>query len=70
MYGKECLAITTSDSPFTFFATMLDILNDDCSDECECRAVIAVVTDALMQAHTDSMGMGTVIYFPGIPFVK
>ncbi len=60
MFGKECLGVTIEDSLLHFVAELLD-LAEEMSD-------VKNLATALQNARTDSMGLGTIIYFPYIPY--
>ena len=55
MYGRQCLSITTDRDSFSILAKIMR----DCEDVEEASALLA-------KAKTDSMGRGTVIYWPSI----
>ena len=60
MYGKKCLAFDTDDSTFEVVANLFDTVidTDDAGD----------FINMLRKTKTDSMGRGTVFYFPSIAF--
>lgn len=61
MYGKECLGIECG----SVSAFMVEILeNADNMDE------VREIADALRNMRSDNMGLGMIVYFPGIPFVE
>lgn len=63
MYGEKCIAFNTDDSVFSAIANLIEatlfLEYDDLMYE---------LSDMLRKARTDSMGLGTVIYFPSIKF--
>ena len=59
MCGKQCLAFDTDDSQLEVVANLFDAValgTDDADD----------LIDLLRKTRTDSMGRGTVFYFPGV----
>jgi hypothetical protein len=78
MYGEECLAVTleVGQTPFRFFADMLDQvaslvssgMNGEETDHL--LDAISSLEACLRSAQTDSMGRGTVVYFPGTKYVE
>lgn len=60
MYGKQCLAFSTDDSAITAVAAIVGNIRDE-GERLE-------VVEAFEGARSDSMGLGTVIYFPRIAF--
>lgn len=63
MFGKECLAFT-ADSETSSFAVAADLMAAaiDAGED-----FIAPVIEAMRGIRTDSLGRGTVFYFPGVP---
>ncbi len=59
MYGATCLAVTTDDGLAEVVAHV--VLNVDDENRHD-------VARALRRMKTDSMGLGMVVYFPGVPF--
>ena len=64
MYGKECLAFTV-DGRAEEFAVAADLMNA-ALDAGEDFVVVEPVLAAMRGIRTDSMGLGTVFYFPGV----
>jgi hypothetical protein len=66
MYGKDCLGCDSMTlEEFVLFAFELGShLNDDEEKEDERD----LISRALARVKTDSMGMGIIIYFPGVEF--
>lgn len=64
MYGVTCLAINTEARGVNHLlgtiANLIRIANE------EDDSAVDVLADALHYAQTDSMGMGTILYFPRI----
>jgi len=62
MYGKECLAFT-ADSETSGFAVAADLMEAalDAGED-----FIAPVIEAMRGIRTDSLGLGTVFYFPSV----
>lgn len=60
IYGKTCLGVETSDLGELFAAVLESVEGDDDTRE---------IQEAFRQMATDSMGRGTIVYFPGVPFV-
>ena len=79
MYGKQCLSVHCDPSPGKLKIAIIEqvhsILNQDVQESEtneEIEAHIEACTELLkqmMDAREDSMGLGTVIYWPDIPFV-
>ena len=61
MYGKECLAFTADGEEFAVAADLMEAALDAGED------FIAPVLAAMRGIRTDSLGRGTVFYFPGVP---
>lgn len=63
MYGSSCLGVDLKQgqSPLVLFAEALEV----CSKE-----EVSLVEEALRKVQTDSMGQGSIVYFPGIDYVK
>lgn len=81
MYGEHCMAIYLSrgTTESTVLATVLEELIDNAlrtayiaggnevdDDENEDKLMIAKILFMMKQARTDSMGVGSVVYFPGV----
>lgn len=62
MNGAECLGITTDDNPLD---VVLEIISSAVDNELS-RSVIKELCGQLQGAKTDSMGRGTIIYWPRI----
>ena len=70
MYGKECLGIDIDRGALG--GTIADLVDHvfgtfDLDKDSDLDAVTAI-TEALRRMASDSMGMGMIYYFPGIPF--
>ncbi|MFA7264715.1 MAG: hypothetical protein WC054_00085 [Candidatus Nanopelagicales bacterium] len=66
MYGEECFGITFDgrSDPFRFFASLGELVGEQQEfDEPDLEQGFAVVL--AQRACMDSMGLGTVLYFPG-----
>lgn len=63
MFGKQCLAISTDDSPFDVAANLLEtsIRSIEVS---EVEFDQQHFADILRQTRSDSMGLGSVYYWP------
>lgn len=66
MYGKECLAFSVDNregkaEPFAVAAELMDAAIEAGED------FIEPVIEAMRGIRTDSLGRGTVFYFPGVP---
>jgi hypothetical protein len=78
MYGKECLAVTLDAgvSPFSFISDLMEQLATNVGEGMTGADLdffldaTSSVTEALRTAKTDSMGHGTVVYFPGTEYVE
>lgn len=57
MCGKECLAVSIDTSELEFFS---DLLDDTPARDVE------TIAEAMRNACTDSLGRGTILYFPNI----
>lgn len=71
MYGKECLAVVTSDHPMTVTANCFSELLSDLDDE-DIEAWVNKYNDLVSQLHRvseDNMGRSMVYYWPGVEFV-
>ena len=66
MYGKECLGIDV-DRLGLFIASVITGMQDVHMETDPDLA--GAVAEAFEGMRTDQMGLGTIIYFPGIPFV-
>ena len=73
MYKKECLGIDCN-SLVTTFATLLEVLAenhfDEGSERGEAASIVSELAEALRGSRVDNMGLGVIVYFPDIPFVK
>jgi hypothetical protein len=67
MYGQQCLAVTldSETSAYTLFSDVLEYLISCDEDRDELSYMVA---QAFRGARDDSMGRGSVIYFPRIAF--
>lgn len=61
MDGKECLSVTLAGDGMMgrFFADVLEVIDAEEMDP---------AAHAFRRMRTDSLGKGTVVYFPGVPF--
>ncbi len=67
MYGSQCLATDDDAGIGEIMANVLEALS---YDECSLNEDgLRQAADGLRKMRSDSMGMGTVYYFPGVPFV-
>jgi hypothetical protein len=64
MYGDTCLAVVTDDDVLNLFA---DLIDNGCGGKPNSEESYYIVK-MLRDAKQDSMGKGTVIYWPNIPF--
>lgn len=64
MSGKECLGVDLDPNQtiMEFFADLLDACPQDEG------FALDIISDALRIAKTDSMGLGSIVYWPGVPF--
>jgi hypothetical protein len=74
MYGKECLGVTIERGQDVgmLFANIVDglyelVAHDHEEDHHE--QAFLDVADAMRAMRTDNMGLGTIVYFPGVEFV-
>jgi hypothetical protein len=72
MYGKECLSVSLDRGDLgTFVAGVIESLHNGSDGDQETdeeRHTIAA--DSFRVMRQDSMGMGIVLYFPGVPCVN
>lgn len=60
MYGRSCLGVETDDLGDLFAAVLEELEGEEDTQD---------VQLAFKSMRTDSMGRGTIVYFPAIPFV-
>ena len=61
MYGETCLGVTTGGGNLgRLFALIVESADEDNREE---------LGETLRSMATDSMGRGTIVYFPGTPYV-
>jgi len=78
MYGEHCIAVQIdadsgpeSDMVLMLVEAVIDKVQDFGSlTTGDVEAAIDKVRQAMRKAHTDSLGLGTVVYWPGIEFPK
>lgn len=58
MFGRECLAVSIDVSESEFFSDLIDVTDS---------SNIRIVSDAMRNVRTDSLGRGTILYFPSVP---
>lgn len=65
MYGDECLAVSVGRniSIGQFFSNVLYTVDAIGEDD-----TLITIADMIHDMKTDNMGLGTVFYFPGVPF--
>jgi hypothetical protein len=76
MYGQTCLAVDPGPSIGAFMADVVAFLAssvdnqmmDDLDENRE--TVFSVTEDAFRSMARDQMGLGTVLYFPGVPYTE
>ena len=68
MYGKECLGIDV-DRLGPFIASIISGTNDQDGMQGLDASMIGEIAEAFERMATDQMGMGTIVYFPDIPYV-
>ena len=69
MMGEKCLAVNLNDDLMREIAQISTLVMNECEDEFNGVEVVEYMEeffDLLAEARTDSMGLGTVIYFPNI----
>lgn len=66
MYGKVCLGfvIERDDSPLRAFGGILSGLS--CRDATRVKSDLSDLSELMLEAREDSMGLGTIVYFPKI----
>lgn len=62
MYDKGCLGIVVEERPIKFIIELIEALADESRDE--------IIHAMSRSASQDSMGRGTIIYFPDIEWPK
>lgn len=64
MYGRTCIGFDLKQgmSPMAFFADVLEALEDVEADDRE--HALRALTLMMKDAKTDSLGLGTILYFP------
>lgn len=62
MYGKTCIGYT-GEYPFYFAARLAYLLND--GDEMDANDLVYAI-EGLPECSTDSMGRGTIYYWPAV----
>lgn len=67
MYGKECFAIVTDDSAWQIAVRAARYLGEE-QDDMEDTSALEYILDH--EPRTDSMGLGTVYYWPGLEVVQ
>lgn len=60
MYGRSCLGVDTDDLGDLFAAVLEEVEGEEDTQD---------VQLAFKSMCTDAMGLGTIVYFPAIPFV-
>lgn len=60
MYGRSCLGVETDDLGDLFAAVLEELEGEEDTQD---------VQPAFKSMRTDSMGRGTIVYFPSVPFV-
>jgi len=76
MYGKQCLAVQVErgTSPYEFFSVLLESIAEEIVDSIDDKGENVVydalkeVSNLLRRTRTDSLGLGSVIYWPNIPW--
>lgn len=63
MYGSQCLGVEVNmdHSLGDLLGEIVAYVDDDNRDE---------ISDALRKLRTDSLGLGEIVYFPGVPFTE
>ncbi len=68
MYGKNCLGVTLERGQ-TVMACVASVLEELATlDSDDSADALEELAKGLRRSCTDSMGLGTILYFPGIPF--
>jgi hypothetical protein len=71
MYGKICVGVDAGKSLGAFFADILQEVRNS-SDKPggeEMDSQLIELEDAFRTMSSDAMGMGTIVYFPDVPFM-
>lgn len=77
MYGKECLGIVIYNTVGVFCAEILRALfngsvraaNFSENEEFDRSDIAEEIAEALSSMCQDAMGLGTIVYFPSVPYV-
>ena len=69
MYGETCLGVSTDDTLSAFVADLVEALLDDGTQRSVGDVDRRDVTWALRRMQCDALGRGSIVYFPGVPFV-
>lgn len=64
MFGRVCAGFTLvrDVTPLAFFGRLLEAANDMDAEDRE--AILSVLPKMMLDARTDAMGLGTLLYFP------
>jgi len=66
MYGKNCIGYVTNNSPIQELAIMLGLFSHHFDADYEYN----MFYDIIKETVTDSMGLGTVFYWPNLPWLE
>lgn len=67
MYGTTCLGIVLSDvTPIQLGVALVEALTADPDDMGQVESAWEAAADIARRARTDSMGLGSIVYFPGV----
>jgi len=69
MYGKSCLGVEINGNVGKLFAKIVEELSYVDRNEVGSGYIFEEVSEAFENMETDSMGLDTIVYFPGTPFV-
>ena len=68
MYGDNCLGIDCNNPVAVFGELIYFLMDDHCDEEIEEEAKDLAETLTNTRIETDSMGRGSILYFPNIPW--
>lgn len=71
MYGKTCFAVSTHDIVGRFISCIMQVYGCICSDSNDDSVAMDArdeVERAMSHLQSDSMGLGRVYYWPGVPY--
>jgi len=71
MYGKECLGVCIDDNVGNIVATLVvETIFTAIDASGESDSEVYDIGQLLKGAKTDSLGRGTIVYFPDVPYIS